>query len=45
MQELESVAIGIAKEAGNLLVPHFGKIEVVRQKSPSGPDVVTDLDV
>ncbi|KKR47852.1 MAG: Inositol-phosphate phosphatase [Candidatus Curtissbacteria bacterium GW2011_GWA1_40_16] len=45
MQELESVAVGIAKEAGVLLKPHFGKIEVVRQKSPSGPDVVTDLDV
>lgn len=45
MQELESVAIGVAKEAGNLLAPHFGKIDVVRQKSASGADVVTDLDV
>lgn len=43
-KELEKVAVGVAREVGDLLLPHFGKIKF-KNKSGSPADVVTDLDV
>ncbi len=43
-KRLEEIAVGIAREAGNLLLPHYGNI-TFKNKSKSPADIVTDLDV
>lgn len=42
--QLEEMAVGIAREAGDLLSPHYGNI-TFKNKSESPADVVTELDV
>ena len=42
---LEAVAIGVAQEAGKLVLPHFGRVDLLKRKSSSPFDVVTQLDI
>ncbi|MBI3283162.1 inositol monophosphatase [Candidatus Curtissbacteria bacterium] len=44
-QHLEVTAIALAQEAGRLVLPHFGKADLVGRKSSSPFDVVTQLDI
>lgn len=45
MEKLESTAIAATKEVSDLLLPHFGKIDVVKSKSSFAHDIVTELDL
>jgi len=44
-EHFEAAAIAVAQEAGKLVLPHFGKVDLVRRKSSSPFDVVTQLDL
>lgn len=45
MDDLELIAIDVAREAGRFIAPHFGKIEDIKSKSKSPADIVTQFDI
>lgn len=44
-KEIYKEAIAAVQEAGEILAKSFGKVEVLRFKTDSGTDVVTQLDI